>query len=322
MYVNCKLCNKRFLRYNLRNHWINCFKYHSIIYLNKLKNKKSIHYKKINQQYTTDLKRNTEIRNNIKKEKNIRKNTNKELQIIKYNNSIINKYNYNNLMNENMFSKILYNSKVVIVGPSSTIKNSKQGKFIDSHDIIIRLNRAIPIVNNLKEDIGSKTTIIYTNLNYNEGTKKHINFKKFKKNNIKFICSPNPPIKPFKKDLDRYLTEKHQLPFHTFPIEDFMRTKSVLGCRPYTGMSAIIDILRYNIKSLYITGIDFYANDYYSEYRNKNTYNLSYIRNNKIHNSRPHLNFIKYISLTNPKVKIDKPLQRIVYKKYRDCLNK
>jgi len=87
-------------------------------------------------------------------------------------------------------------------------------------------------------------------------------------------------------------------------------------------MSAIIDILRYNIKSLYITGIDFYANDYYSEYRNKNTYNLSYIRNNKIHNSRSHLNFIKYISLTNPKVKIDKPLQKIVYKKYRYCLDK
>ena len=347
MYVNCNLCKKRFLKYNFRNHWVNCYRYHSIIYLNKLKyNKKSInirkkkentyiHYykkylkKRKNNFYNSEQYNN---KNNEKKKYNKRniiikkkikpKDISKDLQIVKYNNSIINRFNYNNTMNENMFSKMLHNSSVVIVGPSSTIKNSKQGKLIDSHDIIIRLNRAIPIIENLKADIGSKTTIIYTNLNYDEGTKKHINFKKFKKNNIKFLCSPYPPIKPFKKDLDRYLTEKHQLPFHHLPIEDYVKTKSVLGCRPYTGMSAIIDILRNNIKSLYITGIDFYANDYYSEYRNKNTYNLSYIRNNRIHNSRSHLNFIKYISLTNPKVKIDKALQKIVYKKYRYCLDK
>ena len=42
---------------------------------------------------------------------------------------------------------------------------------------------------------------------------KNTNFKKFKKNNIKFLCSPYPPIKPFKKDLDRYLTEKHNYHF-------------------------------------------------------------------------------------------------------------
>ena len=229
---------------------------------------------------------------------------------------------YNTINYENMLGKLLYNSSVVIVGPSSTIKNSKQGKFIDDHDIVIRLNRAIPIMDKLKVDIGSKTTIIYSNLEYNSDSKRHLNFKKFKKNKIKFLCSPYPPIEPFKKDIDRYLNEKYQLPFHHLPMEDYFKTKSVLGCRPYTGMSAIIDIIRYNIKSLYVTGIDFYANDYYNEYRNKNTYNLGYIRNNKIHNSRAHLNFIKYLSLTNPKVKIDKPLENIVYKRYKYCLNK
>ena len=107
----------------------------------------------------------------------------------------------------------------------------------------------------LIKDIGSKTTIIYTNLDNNSDSTKHINFKKFIKNNIKFICSPYPPIEPFKKDIDNYLNQKYQLPFHHFPFNDYLKIKSVLGCRPYTGMSAILDILRYKIKSLYVHSV-------------------------------------------------------------------
>ena len=299
-------------------------------YKNNIKNERVI-----NERYKNNTnKRKGKIINNIynnrnisnekiiiNKTTNIKKNNNNK-KIVRYNKYYQLNYNYNNKEYENMFSNLLYNKKVVIVGPSSTIVNSKQGDYIDNCDVVIRLNRAVPINKKLIKDIGSKTTIIYTNLDNNSDSTKHINFKKFIKNNIKFICSPYPPIEPFKKDIDIYLNQKYQLPFHHFPFDDYFKVKSVLGCRPYTGMSAIIDILRYNIKSLYVTGIDFYANDYYKEYRKKDTYNLNYIRNNKIHNSTAHLNFIKYISLTNNKLILDPPLKNIIYKRYNYVFNK
>ena len=357
MNIRCPFCRYNINKQIFRNHYHQCYLKYSLMYIQHLNKNKYNPYQfrtkntkisdnryknnryKNNEKMNDNRYKNKNIKNNEKisdnRYKNNKNNNNKEKisdnryknnknnkKIIRYNKYLELNYNYNNTEYENMFSNLLYNKRVVIVGPSSTIVNSNQCEYIDKCDVVIRLNRAVPINKKLIKDIGSKTTIIYTNLDNNSDSTKHINFKKFIKNNIKFICSPYPPIEPFKKDIDNYLNQKYQLPFHHFPFNDYLKIKSVLGCRPYTGMSAILDILRYKIKSLYVTGIDFYANDYYKEYRGKDTYNLNYIRNNKIHNSRAHLNFIKYMSLTNDKLILDPPLKNIIYKRYNYVFNK
>ncbi len=44
--------------------------------------------------------------------------------------------------NKNIFS-LVENKKIAIIGSSPNLKNSKQGQFIDSHDIVVRFNDAL-----------------------------------------------------------------------------------------------------------------------------------------------------------------------------------
>jgi hypothetical protein len=54
------------------------------------------------------------------------------------------------------------NKKVIIVGPSSYLEDKNSGKFIDSFDLVVRINNLHDINNSkLVEDLGIKTDIIY-----------------------------------------------------------------------------------------------------------------------------------------------------------------
>ena len=63
------------------------------------------------------------------------------------------------------YYKFLYNKRVAIVGPSINTLNSNQGKNIDSYDIVVRLNKSLPIPKNKVKDIGYKTDILYNSFN-------------------------------------------------------------------------------------------------------------------------------------------------------------
>ena len=65
--------------------------------------------------------------------------------------------------------------------------------------------------------------------------------------------------------------------------------ESILRTRPFTGTCAIIDLLKFNIKKLFITGLDFYATAYYSEYRIMDKNETKKKRSNSIHNAKPQI---------------------------------
>ena len=58
--------------------------------------------------------------------------------------------------------KELENKKVIIVGPSSYLENRKMGNFIDSYDIVVRINNLHDTTNSqLVDDFGKQTDLIY-----------------------------------------------------------------------------------------------------------------------------------------------------------------
>ena len=68
-----------------------------------------------------------------------------------------------------MLKDLVKNKKVALVGPSPHILGKKQGSFIDSFDIVIRVNE-FGIPSSLYEDYGSKTNIIFVALHENSNS--------------------------------------------------------------------------------------------------------------------------------------------------------
>lgn len=209
--------------------------------------------------------------------------------------------------------------RIALVGPSKSLIGQHKGKELDAYDLIVRLNKALPIPDNLKQELGTRTDILYNSLNTSDHPgENNIDPKFFLKNKVKYLCCSYPNIYPFQKDIGVFLEmNRHtQMPFRTLPLDLYDKMERALGCRPYTGICAIMDLLRFNIKELYITGMDFYATGYYKEYSNKSV-DLKRLRNNNIHQALPQIVLLRKIVLNDFRVKVDKILHKILFSFYR-----
>ena len=82
-------------------------------------------------------------------------------------------------------SKFLENKTIAYVGPSPHLKGLNMGKYIDSHDIVVRINQAYHVPENEQADYGKRTDILINCLNVNKrmALKKNPDFT----NSLKFI---------------------------------------------------------------------------------------------------------------------------------------
>ena len=218
------------------------------------------------------------------------------------------------------YNKLLFNKKIALVGPSSNTTNTKQFDKIESCDLVVRLNKTFDIPLNRQKDIGKRTDILYNSMNTgdfpgeNDFSSKLINELKYK--NLKYIACPYPFIYPFDSDILKFLeTNESKIPCHIIDVVLYKYLLYILKGRPYTGTCAIIDLLSFPIKELYITGVDCYLNKYYKEYRNVSSQGLNSLRNNHIHNNVPQLAFIKQLAINDNRVKLDNFLEDYFFKK-------
>lgn len=214
------------------------------------------------------------------------------------------------------YYNMLCNKRVAIVGPSCNTQNTKQGKKIDNYDIVVRLNKSIPIPRKRYNDIGSRTDILYNSMNTSDFPgQNNINIPLLQKENIKYIACSYPYIYPFDKDISKFLSiNNNRIPYHIPHIILYKTIVSILQCRPYTGTCAILDILNFPVKELYITGIDCYLNKYYKEYRQISREALYQIRHNHIHQNGPQLDFIKTLALKDSRLRLDKFLENYFFR--------
>ena len=178
-----------------------------------------------------------------------------------YMTKILNQYSF-------LFKKFVENKTVAIVGPAKSIIGTGKGKTIDKFDIVIRLNKALPLPMNISKDIGTKTTIIYNSLNVSDYPGQNIlDTNLYKQYGVQFVCCSYPYNGVFVNDINNYINRyQFDIPFRCIEHGKYYAFENKIKTRPYTGTSAIMDILSYKVKALYITGIDFY-----------NTYNFKKI---------------------------------------------
>jgi hypothetical protein len=160
------------------------------------------------------------------------------------------------------YKNFLENKRVAIVGPSESAFFNENGKYIDSFDIVVRINRGIELVQGKESFIGSKTDILYNSLDFNiisGGTLEGVN------DQVKFICCPYS-IEEHTYN-DTFITsvfDKFNIRF--IDTEVYNKLKLDTQSRINSGFGAIVDLLQYNVQQLFITGIDFYRSFYHKNY--------------------------------------------------------
>jgi len=223
------------------------------------------------------------------------------------------------------YSTLVKGKSLIIVGPSKTVLRKRNADFINSFDLVVRLNKILPIPYNMEQYIGYRTDILYNNCNTTDhGGENNLSINLLVNNNVRYLRASYPPIGVFKKDINRFkiLNKSRGFPFSHINTKYYNSVVKKINTRPYTGTLAILDLLRYDIKVLYITGIDFFKYNYHSSYRVLNKEDMMRTRNGPIHKREPQINLLRQIYLTDNRLKVDDILENVLLEKYTVFYNK
>lgn len=186
------------------------------------------------------------------------------------------------------FSKFIKDKTVVIVGPSPHLVGLKQGEYIDSFDVIIRMNVALPISKSRYEDVGTKCNLLSNCLNPGRDCGGPWNPQMWKGEGVKWLMSPYPNIKPFDRDINGFKNKfKKTINFHIPDKDAYEKLSIKLNCRPNTGIGTILEILKHQPKQLHITGFSFFSTGYDKEYRSISKERYDLINNNSGNHKQP-----------------------------------
>jgi len=171
--------------------------------------------------------------------------------------------------NEN-YNKILKNKNIIIVGPSSHLFEKEQKEFIESFDIIVRLNKSFPVKKNQINFIGERTDIYYHCLEQSDENCGKINYIELEKQQVYLSTTYPKDMMPFYIDYIKFENEikDYNIKTNYINIDFYDELMRSIGTRPNSGIAAIADLVCYDISSLYICGFTFFETGFYDGYRN------------------------------------------------------
>jgi len=162
---------------------------------------------------------------------------------------------------------IFEGKSVALVGSGPSVLDNKIG-FIDSHDIVVRVSNY-----KLYEETGIRTDVHYSFYGSSITKSQH----ELIKDGVYLCMCKCPDSQPIHTDwhvrnnkikgIDfRYIYQQRKnwwfCPTYIPTDEEFLKQFKLLNNHvPTTGFSAILDILSYNPKSLYLTGFDFFTSN-------------------------------------------------------------
>jgi hypothetical protein len=212
------------------------------------------------------------------------------------------------------FQSYVQGKRIVIVGPSDCNFSYRLGSWIDRQDIVVRLNKSLPVPPAYHDRIGSKTHLLYNNLNTTDFPgQNRLDALFLEKHNLHGVVSPYPSIEPFLKDIRKYSKYgSKQIPLRIMDVPFYQQVHSICESRPYTGVMAILDLLRYPIQSLFVTGMDFYHTGYYRGYREMDYAQKQHLRKNDIHDAEKQEHVLRWVYLRDHRFQADGVLKKIL----------
>lgn len=222
------------------------------------------------------------------------------------------------------YSRFLKGKKVAIVGPARSIKGSGHGAFIDSCDVVVRVNLGLNVQKELREDIGSRLDILYSAMSrYYWETKVFSpkNLKKLKKiYNVEWIVNTGIRRATILRMLDDKTKSKVKVGLKLVSKKNIGYLKDVLDGKPTAGIIAIYDLLQYDISELHIMGFTFYnimslkeeRKDYY--YENYSPRYLETVGNVYKHDLKGEAHLLYKLNRKDERIKVDEVLSNILKK--------
>jgi hypothetical protein len=161
------------------------------------------------------------------------------------------------------YTEFLKNKTVALVVSGSSLKDSGRGEEIDSYDIVIRLNRALPIKN--QKDVGQRTDVLYNTLDGYPDAGGPIDGELWKRCGVQMVCSTYPKSEYFthpqrSENLDSILPTRWMSDETYYPIKEKVKF------RPNSGTTTLVDLLSFDMKSIHLFGLDFFRTLYDTGY--------------------------------------------------------
>ncbi len=165
------------------------------------------------------------------------------------------------------FSNIFKDKKVALVGPSSTLEGKGNGDYIDSFDIVCRINLGFFIPEDMRKDFGKRCDILFSNTNLCD---KDILIE-FLKNNkdVKWILTNNNSIDDtfkyclenscFKIENILFINENLRNKFDTLCNQFNFENKRTIGIN--SGVMALLLIIFNEASNVFLSGFDFYQQE-------------------------------------------------------------
>ena len=152
------------------------------------------------------------------------------------------------------FARLVSGKTVAVVGPARTLLGTRRGHDIDSHDLVVRFNDAFEFLHgtDLLADAGERTDILYCN----PVILKQTLARSRARPGLAYVVCTNNSLS-FVADDDVRATA-FATPVRVVYAASAMLSKWLEGNWARTGMIAILDLLSFDVRRLFITGMTFY----------------------------------------------------------------
>jgi hypothetical protein len=160
--------------------------------------------------------------------------------------------------------------RVAVIGAADSAFEKENGDYIDTFDVIVRVNKAPHSWSPEKAKfIGSRTDVLFHSFYENSDSGGGpIDFELYEQQGIQFIVNPNYNIKGlmthlnyYKRNLNNKITYLLPRRFYEKMIVDFGEII------PTVGYSALYTVLNSKCKEVFITGFTFFKTPYANDYR-------------------------------------------------------
>ena len=214
------------------------------------------------------------------------------------------------------YAKYLEGKTIALVSSGSSLKGKNQGPLIDSFDVVVRLNRGIPLDQHKYKDVGKRTDILYNCLDGAPDAGGRIDGNFWRARGVRCVCSTYPKSEYFTFP-ERSLGLGGIIPTRWIPDATYYPIKEEVKGRPNSGTTTLVDLLSFDIKEVRLFGMDFFRTlydiSYLKEGGNKEDFERVLSTNPDRHDpDSQYLFFKNKLYAEDSRIKIDEYFEKII----------